>query len=355
LAGLDPRRIQYPYADLIKAIRNFFFDLELGYVRGLSCRRVRLEWFAALGVALAGPAWAAGPQAAMQSTATTLSAEMRFQNGHTVASFAVAVKGQDGAPATGAVVIQEDGRQLAGAVLSAEGHARLEFALPPGSHNLTAVYTGDAGHQASVSAVESVRAQAASSTPDFQLSAAPASLSLTAGESGSAVVSLMPVNAGSLTGPMFVTLACSGFPDQSSCTFTPENVEILPNATAATTSSMTLVTQSRNRTAELQRSGRPERSPVAWAVILPGALSMAGLAFSTRRRRWLSRLFLIAFVGLVATLGATACAPRYNYYNHGPPFNLPTPTGSYTLQITAQSSNGITATTHTIPFALTVK
>lgn len=82
---------------------------------------------------------------------------------------------------------------------------------------------------------------------------------------------------------------------------------------------------------------------------------MAGLAFSARRKRWLNRLSLLALVGFVSLLGATACAPRYNYYNHGPPFNLPTPAGSYTLEITAQSSNGITATTHTIPFALTVK
>jgi hypothetical protein len=311
---------------------------------------------AALGAALAGtPAWAAGSQAAMQGTATTLSAEKRVQNGHTVASFAVTVKSEDGTPATGAVVIQEDGRQLAGAALTAEGQARLEFALPDGQHNLTAVYTGDGTHQASVSAVSGVRAQAASSTPDFQVSVAPASLSLTAGTSGGATVSLTPINANSLTGPMFVTLACSGFPDQSSCTFTPENVEILPNATTAIASSMELITQGRNRTGQLQRPGSPESKPVAWAVLLPGTLGLAGLAFSARRRRWLSRLALLALIGFVSVVGTTACAPRYNYYNHGPPFNLPTPPGSYTLQITAQSSNGITATTHTTQFALTVK
>ena len=67
-------------------------------------RRLNLEWVAVLGVALAGPAWAAGPQAAMQGTATTLSAETRIQNGRTLSSFAVAVKGEDGAPATGTVV-----------------------------------------------------------------------------------------------------------------------------------------------------------------------------------------------------------------------------------------------------------
>jgi len=57
----------------------------------------------------------------------------------------------------------------------------------------------------------------------------------------------------------------------------------------------------------------------------------------------------------VSVLGTTACAPRYNYYNHGPPYNLPTPAGSYTLLITAQSSNGIAAATHTTQFALTVQ
>jgi hypothetical protein len=311
---------------------------------------VRLEWVAALGL-VAGTAWAAGPQAGVQGTATTLLAETRIENGHTLASFAVAVKGEDGTPASGAVVIEDGGRQLGGAALSAEGQARLEFALPAGDHSLTAIYSGDATHQGSVSAAASVRAQASSSTPDFGLSVAPGSLSLTAGQSGNAIVSLAPINASSLQGPMFVTLACSGFPDQSSCVFTPENVEILPNASVPVTSSMILTTQNRNRTGELRR---PDRNPVAWAVVVPGALILGGLAFSSRRRG-ISRMFLLGLVGLVTLLGATACAPRYNYYNHGPPYNLPTPAGSYTLQITAQSSNGITATTHRVNFALTVK
>jgi hypothetical protein len=102
-------------------------------------------------------------------------------------------------------------------------------------------------------------------------------------------------------------------------------------------------------------SPRRANHPVAWAILLPGALSLAGLAFSARRRRWLSRLVLLALLALITTLGATACSPLYNYYNHGPPYNLPTPAGSYTLTIEAQSSNGVSATTHTTSFALTVQ
>jgi hypothetical protein len=320
-------------------------------VRRMICRGLRLEVVALLGMALAVPAMAA---ANSQATQTKLSADTRVQGGRTLATFAVSVKGEDGLPATGAVVIEEDGKPLAGAALSAEGQARLQLAMPSGDHSLRAVYNGDTLHQASTSEFAGVHAQAVAATPDFQVSVAPASISLAAGQSGSAVVSITPVNASALSAPMFVTLSCSGFPDQSSCSFTPENVAIQPSATAATTSSMVLTTQATSL-AGIGTQVHPGSNPIAWAVLLPGTLGLAGLAFSARRRRWLSRLSLVALVGLVTVLGATACAPRYNYYNHGPPHNLPTPAGTYTLQVTAQSSNGIVATTHTTTFALTVK
>jgi hypothetical protein len=91
------------------------------------------------------------------------------------------------------------------------------------------------------------------------------------------------------------------------------------------------------------------------ALLLPGSLTLGGLAFALRRRRWLQRLSLIALVAFVSLLGTTACNARYDYYNHGPPVNPPTPAGTYTIEVTAQSSNGVTATTHTTTLALTVK
>ena len=96
-------------------------------------------------------------------------------------------------------------------------------------------------------------------------------------------------------------------------------------------------------------------STVAWAFLLPGVLGLGGLAWGTRRRAWLSRLALLALVGLVTTLGTTACNPRYYYYNHGPPENPETPVGTYTVTVTGQSSNGITAITQSTTFVLTVQ
>jgi hypothetical protein len=132
--------------------------------------------------------------------------------------------------------------------------------------------------------------------------------------------------------------------------FNPENVEILPNATAALTSSMVILTQ--------QQEGylaRPGSNSVALAILFPGALALGGFAWSVRRRPWLQRLSLLALVALVSMIGTTACNARYDYYNHGPPINPATPAGTYTVNVTAQSSNGVTATTHTTTLAFTVQ
>jgi hypothetical protein len=95
--------------------------------------------------------------------------------------------------------------------------------------------------------------------------------------------------------------------------------------------------------------------PVEWAILLPGVLGLGGLAWGARRRAWLSRLSLIALVGLVTMLGTTACNPHYYYYNHGPG-NVPaTPAGTYTITVTGQSTNGITAQAQSVPLVLTVQ
>ena len=321
------------------------------HVRGIFCRNPRLELVAGLGIAFLVPALAVAAESARGlATQTALSAETRDQDGRTQATVQVTVIGEDGLPAQGAVVLSNQSRQLAGAALNAEGRAKVVLDLPAGDHLLRAVYTGDATHQASASQPSGVHAMSSTGTPDFQVSASPATLSLTAGQSGTVTASITPVNADP-TVPMFVTLSCSGLPDQSSCTFTPENVEILPGATAAITSSMVVVTQAASTASAAHAHG----NSVAWALLLPGVFGLGGLAWGVRRRPWLNRLSLVALVGLVAVLGTTACNPRYSYEHHGPPVNPATPAGTYTVSVIGQSSNGVTATTHSTTIALTVQ
>lgn len=323
-------------------------------MRSLKGRGMRLELVAALGTALALPALAfPAAHSAGVATQTSLNTQIQDLAGQTQATLAITVIGQDGQPATGAVSIEDAGKPLAGVSLDALGHAAATVSLMPGEHSLTARYVGDATHQVSVSQVEPVRAQNGT-TPGFGVSAAPTTLSLTQGESGSVIATVTPSNAASLTAPMFVTLSCSGLPDQSNCTFNPENIEILPNATAGITSTMVLATSSGSSAGAVPPAA-PNSTPIAWALLLPGSFGLIGLAFGVRRRTWLRRLSLLALVGFVSVLGMTACSPLYNYHNHGPPHNLPTPSGSYTVKINAQSSNGITAITQSTTVALTVQ
>ena len=314
-------------------------------------RGLRLTLAAAFGIALATPSPAASAASTQQATQTTLLVDTRDVMGRTQADLFVAVSGADGLPAAGSISIMDNGKSLAGFTLDLQGHATEVLQLAPGNHNFSAVYTGDASHRTSKSEVTPVAADS-NSTAGFSVSIAPGTLSLTQGQSGSAVVSVTPINANLLTAPMFVTISCSGLPDQSACTFTPENIEIPIGATAAINSTMVVATQN----GTLPGSGaviRQDRHPIAWAVF-PGSLLLAGLAFGARRRRYLSRLALLGLLSLVTVFSATACSPLYNYYNHGPNHNLPTPAGSYTIKVAAQSSNGVTANTQYTSLALTV-
>jgi Bacterial Ig-like domain (group 3) len=313
-------------------------------------RGLRLHWVAALGVALAIPAL--GATAAQQSTQTALAVSARDLNGRTQTTLSMTVTGADGQPATGAIALSDHGKPLAGFALDAEGRLTATIELAPGDHSLSATYVGDQTHLTSSSEVTPVSA-VAGTTPDFSVSVAPATITLRQGQSGSAIVSITPINAASLTAPMFVTISCAGLPDQSACTFTPENIEIPVGATAPINSTLVIATQAQSL-AKIEPVFKRGSQPIAWAVLLPGALLLGGLAFGARRRHFLGRFVLFALIGFVAMLGTTACSPLYNYYNHGPPKNLPTPAGAYTITVNAQSSNGVTATTHKTTFALTV-
>ncbi len=336
-------------------------------------RGLRLEMVAGLGAALALfvlPVAAASAQSV--ATQTSMNVTTSDQGGETKAAVLMNVAGADGLPATGAVTVVEGERQLAQVALNASGQAYTVLTVPGGEHSLRAVYSGDATHLASTSVSTNVQSLA-STTPSFQLTLAPVApsalpLVLTAGNAGTIDVSIVPVNPTALASPMFVTLSCSGLPNQASCAFSPESVEILPTTPTSCpagspasacppVSSMVLQTQSGGTAGQamLPAAIGGGSGPVAWAFLLPGVLGLGGLAWGARRRAWLSRLALMALVGLVTILGTTACNPRYYYFHHGPPANLPTPAGTYTVTVTGQSSNGITATTQNTTLVLTVQ
>lgn len=304
-----------------------------------------------------------------QAVATGTTLNVGGSGEQTVAT--ATVTGADGQPASGVVEFWDGNRQLAEAVLNAAGRAATNLTLPAGTHNLRAVYVGDAAHQASASASTQVQTQASSgSSPSFQLSLAavsPSSLPMTlaAGDSGTVTVTVTPVNNAALTAPMSVTLSCSGLPSQASCSFTPEDVNIqsntpasCPSGSAASacppTSQMVISTEGEGTSGPHAPANR-KGTPVNAALLLPGLLGLGGLAWGVRRRRWLQRLTLLALFGLVTTLGTTACNPYWYYYNHGPEPTPATPSGNYTVTVTAQSTNGVIAISNSTTMVLTVQ
>lgn len=336
---------------------------------GLIRRVLRLEVLCGLGIALLLPMtrMAAHAQDTTIPTQTTLLVDSSGMAGDSHTTATVSVDGADGHPASGVVNFADGRRQLAEAVLNESGQASAKLTLPAGAHALRAVYVGDATHQASVSETTEIKTQATNnSATGFQLSLTPISpatfpMVLTAGQSGSATVTVTPVNNASLTAPMFVTLSCSGLPTSASCTFSPANVEIQSTTpTSCTgsncppTSQMVISTEGPGNDSLYVPPAGPA-SPVSVALFLPAVFGLGGMAWGARRRRWLQRLILVALVGVVTTLGMTACNPYYYYYHHGPGATPATPTGTYTVTVTGQSTNGVTAVTGSTTMVLTVQ
>jgi hypothetical protein len=338
-------------------------------VRGINCRDSRLVLVAGLVIALAVPALA--------SVSTTTALTAGTLSG-CVQPITVTVAASGTPVTSGNVVILDqfggNSVQLATVALGSSGTASPLVALAAGSHSLTANFTGTAGYNASTSTPAVLVSVATEceftvGVSSFNPSSSAANtLTLTAGQAGSFTITVAPSveYTSTLTAPMFVTLSCSGLPDGAACSATPENLEILsttpetcpsgsPASSCPPTSTMVIQTYAASTASATPPTTPGNRSNrIAWAFLLPGVLGLGGLAFGARRRAWLSRLSLVALVGLVTLLGTTACNPRYYYLNHGPPTNPATPAGTYNVTVTGQSSNGVTPITHSTTFVLVV-
>jgi Bacterial Ig-like domain (group 3) len=347
-------------------------SLEQVHVIGKICRGLRLHWFAGFGLALAlSPMVRA---VVPTNTSTTLSAQSSTQtcptSGETITltTLTVTVTSSGGVP-SGTVNIEDEisGSPvvIASATLNTTGQATVTLYLGNGSHTLLAVYTGSSIFNTSTSmpASASITTQCNTQFAVSLSNTAPSTsgtMTLTAGQSGTAIVTVTPsqeyVTSLNTSGaPAFITVSCSGLPELSSCAFTPADLEILPGQDGGVMSSMLIQTQAQTvRAAPPAQSGH-KNSPVAWAILLPGMLGLGGLAWGARRRRWLQRLSLLALVGLVTSLTTTGCSPLYNYYHHGPGQPPATPTGTYTVIVAGQSSNGVNAITSTTTFQLTIQ
>jgi hypothetical protein len=170
----------------------------------------------------------------------------------------------------------------------------------------------------------------------------------------SSVVTVTPVNGFN----SYVSLSCSGLPVNTTCNFTPLNVPASCTTSASGvqtctpgTSVMQIQTLAPSPGPRAENGG--DAGTQRYAFIFPALFGLVGLG-ACKRRAWRNlALGMLAFAG---AMGMTACSQRYNYLNHGPPGNTGSPTGSYTVTVDAESSNGsFTITPPTQPqIALTI-
>lgn len=284
-------------------------------------------------------------------THTTLTAETADTGGKTVATFSAAVTDASGNPLSGVVTLVDGGTAVSSAALGTDGKATIVVdSLTAGDHAIKAVYNGSSSYVASTSEAVTVHPEA-TATPAFGLTINPASLSVAVGYAGTVKATATPTNG--FTG--FVSFSCSGPPGATTlpygitCSFAPANVEI--SSTAAQSVEMTVQTSpGLTGKATPPKEFGDHASPVVLAILFPGVI---GLGVLGRRRKRLGQVLLLAMLATAAVVGTTACNPRYYYLNHGPSYPGAT-AGNYTLQVIAQTSNGVTATTQSVDLALTV-
>jgi hypothetical protein len=148
--------------------------------------------------------------------------------------------------------------------------------------------------------------QPGGSSPDFGVSAAPSSATITAGQSANFTVSAAPVDGFNQT----VTLSCTGAPTATMCTVSPSSVTL--DGKNAATATVTLTTTAHSFSPPLFVPRMVP--PVLWREVLAALCSLLLLAamFSnlSRTYRWRPRLATAAGL-LVVSLCSYSCGGGY--------------------------------------------
>jgi hypothetical protein len=167
--------------------------------------------------------------------------------------------------------------------------------------------------------------------PGFTLAPTLPSVTITAGQSATEHITFSP-NPGTTAA---MSLACSGLPAHSACSFSPATVPA-----GAVQTDVVLTVSTAAHTAALVQPR------VFYALWLPigglGLMGMAVIALPGKRRRACGMVLVLLVVGMLTFM--VACGGSSHPVDNG------TPKGTYTVTVTGTSGN----VTHTTTFSLTV-
>jgi hypothetical protein len=293
----------------------------------------------------------AGAQTAQTSSRTQLSASTESDNGVAKMVFTATVSDPTGNSLSDGSVSFMTAKGSIGSAFVQDGVATLSVSrLPQGVSSVTAVYNGDTTHGASSSSTQVTTNAASSALPTFTVTASTTSpAAVTPGEYTTVVLTVASQNSFSQA----VNLSCSGLPQHSTCSFTPTSVT--PPANGAVTSTMQITTEA-NSGALHDLPGFGSRSGIAYAILIPGILALAGVGALRKKNFAGMRILGIVLLLGAGILGTSGCSARYKYFNRPPEANGSTPAGTYTIVVAAYSSNGTSVQNATpLNITLTVK
>ena len=227
-----------------------------------------------------------------------------------------------------------DGNALLGTADLSSGTATLSVTtLSVGTHTVAAMYSGDTNFNPAKSTPSTITV--ATVVPAFSLSGTPATLSLTAGATGTATLKLI-ANA---TFSGAVTLSCSGMPTNSSCSVNPASITLSAGGSAIAT----LVITTAGTHAELKPLSKPwDPSTVAKLAALFGVFAFCG-----RRKR--VRSLTLFGIGMMLSIGMmlTGCS--------GNGSSVPTAkAGTYVVTVMATPFGGSAASNQSAQVNVTV-
>lgn len=282
---------------------------------------------------LSSPIFGEGPRTSLRVSAASITA------GASITLTATVTGASGAAEPTGTVNFELGTSLLATEPLNASGQATLTTTtLPVGSDAVTAIYGGDANYEGSSSTPLTVTVVAAQ--PSFAISSNPQTLTVTDGSSAASTLTVAP--AGGFDGA--VSFACSGLPPKASCSFSPATLML--NGADANTRMTIEAAAATTGVALKQAPSRPAsrvKPVIAACGLFAGLLCLGGM----RRNRGLMCL-LVLFGVLVALPGCTS--------NNVHKITIPgTPSGTYSVTVTASSGSGLSAVSHATTIALTVE
>jgi hypothetical protein len=273
------------------------------------------------------------------STTVNLSAPNAANLNQSVTFTATVAIGALGTP-TGTVAFMDGATQIGSSSLNGVVSTFSTTSLAAGTHNVTAVYSGDANYNSYTSTVEAVVITA----PGFSLSTSGTLAAVNPGSSATANVNIAAV--GGLD-PTSVTLTCSVTPaatPAATCTLGSTSVNGT-NGTAVLTVSTSGPSASLNTPAGQKGSG----TLFAFGMIVP-AMLLGGAGMSKPNRRKLLGFCLI-FLVIGGCMLQSACGSSSNSNSHTSTGNSGTPAGAYTVSVTG-TANG---TQHSAQMTLTVQ